>query len=340
MKKTDLAKTLTHFLSQYLPGQRNVSTNTIKSYRDTFKQLLIFCDTELRISPKYLTLSKIKAETIQDFLTWLEKSKGISINTRNQRLAAIHSFYRYAQAENPEIMFECQKILCIPFKKRQTKAIDYLHQDSLKLLFQQPDTKTQKGRRDLTMMVLLYDTGARIQELIDLKVGDIRLAKPATVSLTGKGNKKRYVPIMGKTCDLLKNYLEENRLLDNGKQNYPLFYNSRGQPFTRPGITYILEKNLKKAKELIPNTQFPDKLKPHMMRHTKAIHLLEAGVNLIYIRDLLGHVNISTTERYARTNSEIKRKALESAYMEVITGDVPGWDEDTDLLNWLREFCR
>ena len=340
MKQTDLAKTLTRFLSQYLPGQRNVSTNTIKSYRDTFKQLLIFCDTELRISPQYLTLSNIKAETIQDFLTWLETSKGISINTRNQRLAAIHSFYRYTQAENPEIMFECQKILCIPFKKRQTKAIDYLHQDSLKLLFQQPDTNTQKGRRDLTMMVLLYDTGARIQELIDLKVGDIRLAKPATVSLTGKGNKKRYVPIMGKTCDLLKNYLEENHLLDNGKQNYPLFYNSRRQPFTRPGITYILEKNLKKAKELTPNTQFPDKLKPHMMRHTKAIHLLEAGVNLIYIRDLLGHVNISTTERYARTNSEIKRKALESAYTEVITGDVPGWDEDTDLLNWLREFCR
>ena len=340
MKQTDLAKTLTHFLSQYLPGQRNVSTNTIKSYRDTFKQLLIFCDTELRISPQYLTLSNIKAETIQDFLTWLETSKGISINTRNQRLAAIHSFYRYTQAENPEIMFECQKILCIPFKKRQTKAINYLHQDSLKRLFQQPDTKTQKGRRDLTMMVLLYDTGARIQELIDLKVGDIRLAKPATVSLTGKGNKKRYVPIMGKTCDLLKNYLEENHLLDNGKQNYPLFYNSSRQPFTRPGITYILEKNLKKAKELTPNMQFPDKLKPHMMRHTKAIHLLEAGVNLIYIRDLLGHVNISTTERYARTNSEIKRKALESAYMEVITEDVPGWDEDSDLLNWLREFCR
>lgn len=340
MKKTDLAKTLTHFLSQYLPGQRNVSTNTVKSYRDTFKQLLIFCETELRISLQYLTLSKIKAETIQDFLTWLEKSKGICINTRNQRLAAIHSFYRYAQAENPEIMFECQKILCIPFKKCQIKEIDYLHQDCLKLLLQQPDTKKQKGRRDLTMMVLLYDTGARIQELIDLKVGDIRLAKPATVSLTGKGNKKRYVPIMGKTCDLLKNYLEENRLLDNGKQNYPLFYNSRRQPFTRPGITYILEKNLKKAKELTPNRQFPDKLKPHMMRHTKAIHLLEAGVNLIYIRDLLGHVSISTTERYARTNSEIKRKALESAYKEVITGDVPGWDEDTDLLNWLREFCR
>ncbi len=340
MKQTDLAKTLTQYLSQYLPGQRNVSTNTIMSYRDTFKQLLIFCDTEMNISPEYLTLSKIKAETIQNFLFWLEKSKRICINTRNQRLAAIHSFYRYVQTENPEFIFECQKILGIPFKKREIKTIDYLHQDSLKVLFEQPDTNTQKGRRDLTMMVLLYDTGARVQELIELKVGDIRLAKPATILLTGKGRKMRAVPIMGKSCDLLKNYLEENHLLDNGKQNYPLFYNSNRQPFTRPGITYILEKNLKKAKDLNPNILFPDKLKPHMMRHTKAIHLLEAGVNLIYIRDLLGHVNVSTTELYARTNSELKRKALESAYMEVVTQDVPVWDEDIDLLNWLREFCR
>jgi integrase/recombinase XerD len=340
MKLTDFAKTLTQYLSQYLPGHRNVSTNTIKSYRDTFKQLLTFCNTELNISPEFLTLDKIKTETIQNFLLWLEKSKGISINTRNQRLAAIHSFYRYVQLENPQIMFECQKILCIPFKKREIKPIDFLTQESIKILFEQPDTNTQKGRRDLTMMVLLYDTGARIQELIDLKVGNIRLSKPATVLLTGKGNKKRYVPIMGRTIDLIKNYLVENHLLDNGKQNHPLFYNSGRQPFTRPGITYILEKNLKKAKELYPEILFPDKLKPHMMRHTKAIHLLEAGVNLIYIRDLLGHVNVSTTEHYAKTNSEIKRKALESAYMEVVKQDVPVWDEDTDLVNWLQDFCR
>ncbi len=340
MKQTDFAKTLTRYLSQYLPGQRNVSMNTIKSYRDTFKQLLMFCDTQLNISPEYLTLNKIKTETIQNFLLWLEKSKEISINTRNQRLAAIHSFYRYVQSENPEIMFECQKILCIPFKKREIKPIDYLSQESLKLLFEQPDTDTTKGRRDLTMMVLLYDTGARVQELIDLKVCNIRLSKPATVLLTGKGNKKRYVPIIGKTSDLLKNYLEENHLLDNGKQNHPLFYNSGRHPFTRPGITYILEKNLKKAKELNPEILFPDKLNPHMMRHTKAMHLLEAGVNLIYIRVFLGHVNVTTTELYAKANSDMKRKALESAYIEVVTEDVPPWSEDKDLLNWLQSFCK
>ncbi|MFZ3579523.1 tyrosine-type recombinase/integrase [Virgibacillus sp. DJP39] len=340
MKQTDFAKTLTRYLSQYLPGQRNVSTNTIKSYRDTFKQLLIFCNTELNISPEFLTLNKLKSETILTFLLWLEKSKRVSINTRNQRLAAIHSFYRYVQLENPEIMFECQKILCIPLKKREIKPIDYLDQECLKLLFEQPNTNSKKGRRDLTIMVLLYDSGARIQELIDLKVGEVRLSKPATVLLTGKGGKKRYVPIIGKTSDLLENYLKENHLLDNGKQDHPLFYNSARLSFTRPGITYILEKYLKEAKELNPEKQFPGKLKPHMVRHTKAMHLLEAGVNIIYIRDLLGHVNVSTTEHYARANSEVKRKALESAYVEVVKQDIPVWDEDKDLLNWLQEFCR
>lgn len=340
MKQTDFAKTLTQFLSRYLPGQRNVSTNTIKSYRDTFKQLLMFCDTELHISPEYLTFNKIKTETIQNFLLWLEKTRGVSINTRNQRLAAIHSFYRYTQSENPEIMFECQRILGVPFKKRETKPIDYLSLESIKFLFEQPNTATIKGRRDLIMMVLLYDTGARVQELIDLKVGNVRLSKPATILLKGKGNKKRYVPIMGKTSDLLKSYLEENHLLDNGKQNHPLFYNSSRHPFTRPGITYILEKNLKKAKELNPETIFPNKLKPHMIRHTKAMHLLEAGVNLIYIRDFLGHASVTTTEHYAKANSDTKRKALESAYVEVVTGDVPPWSEDKDLLNWLQNFCK
>ncbi len=340
MKETDFAKTLTRFLSQYLPGQRNLSTNTIKSYRDTLKQLITFIDSELHIHPEHLTFNQIQAETIQSFLKYIGISKKVSINTRNQRLAAIHSFYRYVQLENPEIMFECQRILSIPFKKGEIKPIDYLTEESLRYIFDQPNTNTAKGRRDLTMMVVLYDTGARVQELIDLKVEDIRLSKPATILLTGKGRKKRYVPIMGKTYDLLKNYLEENHLLDNGKQNHPLFYNTNRYPFSRPGITYILEKNLKKAKQLNPEILFPDKLKPHIMRHTKAIHLLEAGVNLIYIRDILGHVSVTTTEHYARVNSDLKRKALESAYMEVVSKDIPIWDEDTNLLNWLQNFCR
>jgi integrase/recombinase XerD len=340
MKQTDFARTLSRFLAEYLPNQRNVSTNTIKSYRDTFKQVLVYYDSELNIKPEHLTFKKIKSENIRDFLTWLEQKRKVGINTRNQRLAALHSFYRYTQSEHPEIMFECQRILGIPFKKRAKKTIEFLSQECLKYILEQPDTSKKRGRRDLTIMATLYDTGARVKELIDLKTSDVRLTKPATITLTGKGNKRRSVPIMEKTRDLLENYLKENRLLENGNQDHPLFYNSNRHPFTRPGITYVLEKYLKQAKISHPEVLFSGSLHPHMIRHTKAMHLLEAGVNLIYIRDLLGHVNITTTEIYLRVNTETKRKALESVYIEVVTQDIPVWDEDTDLLNWLQDFCR
>ena len=339
MKQTDFARTMTNFLSKYLPGQRNLSTNTIKSYRDTFKQLLIFCDSEMDIKPEYLTFGKMKVETIKDFLNWLEKVRKVSINTRNQRLAALHSFFSYTQSENPENMFECQRILGIPFKKRAKRPIDYLSQENLKCILAQPYTSKKKGRRDLVLMATLYDTGARVQEIIDLKIADVRLTKLATITLTGKGNKKRCVPIMGKTCSLLDNYINENHLLENGNQNHPLFYNSIRHPFTRAGVTYILQKYLKQAKKAYPEVLFPESIHPHMIRHTKAMHLLEANVNLIYIRDLLGHVNVTTTELYLRANTENKRIALESVYTEVVTQDIPVWYEDTDLLSWLQEFC-
>src|SRR5690625_1257364 len=191
MKQTDFARTLTRFLSDYLPSQRNVSSNTIKSYRDTFKQVLMFFGTELNIKPEYLTFEVINAEKIKDFLVWLENTRNVTINTRNQRLAAIHSFFRYAQSEHPENILECQRILGIPFKKGRKKTIEFLSQECLKLILEQPDTNKNKGRRDLTLMITLYDTGARVQELIDLKIRDVRLTKPATITLSGKGNKSR-----------------------------------------------------------------------------------------------------------------------------------------------------
>ena len=340
MKQTDFARALTCYLSKFLPGDRNVSTNTIKSYRDTFKQLLLYMNTECKIKPEYLTFSGINSKTIKDFLYWLENTRSVGINTRNQRLAAIHSFYRYVQSEYPEILFECQKILGIPFKKRQQTTIKHLTQENLKLLLKQPDITTQRGRRDLVIMVTLYDTGSRVQELIDLEVCNVRLSKPATITLTGKGNKRRCIPIMNKTRALLENYMNEEHLLENGKQNYPLFYNSRKHPFTRPGVTYILKKYFNIAKKSNSIVIFPKSIHPHMIRHTKAFHLLKSGVNLIYIRDFLGHVSVTTTEVYLRADTEIKRKALESMYIDVVSKDIPVWVEDTDLLNWLQNFCK
>lgn len=339
MKVTDFARTLTRFLSEYLPGQRNLSTNTIKSYRDTFKQLLIFYDKERNITPGNVTFARLDINAIYAFLDWLEKVRKVSVSTRNQRLAAIHSFYRYAQIENPELLLESQRILSMPFKRRIIMPVDYLMPEALKAMLEQPNKETKKGRRDLTLIVTLYDTGARVQELIDLRVRDVRIASPSVITLTGKGNKKRHVPIMSKTHLLLKNYMEEHKLNLNGKQDHPLFFNSRHYKFTRLGITYILKKYFSSAKKDKKDIVFPEKIHPHMLRTSKAMHLLDANVNLIYIRDFLGHVNITTTERYAKANSERKRKALEAAYVD-ITEDVPNWNEDKDLLNWLQEFCK
>ncbi len=339
MKQTDFAKTLTRYLTDFLPGQRNVSPNTIKSYRDTFKQYLIFMQEEQQIKPERISLASMTLLSIKDFLHWLETSKNVRISTRNQRLAAIHSFFRYAQTENPEILFECQRILGIPFKKNQLQTIPHLSMNQLAYLLEQPDTSTKRGRRDLALMAILYDAGARVQELIDLKVCEVRLAQPATITLSGKGNKKRNVPIMAKTRGLLEGYIAENHLLENGRRQSPLFHNSRYQAFTRPGITYILDKYFKQAKLSRVNEVFPDKLHPHMLRHSKALHLLESGVNLIYIRDLLGHVSVTTTEMYLKFDTELKRKALEAAYPQVMSPDAPAWEENTDILKWLQDFC-
>lgn len=267
MKQTDFAKTLSRYLTDFLPGQRNVSPNTIKSYRDTFKQYLMFMQEEQRIRPERISFASITTLSIKGFLKWIETSKNVSISTRNQRLAAIHSFFRYAQTENPEILFESQKVLGIPFKKKQQQTIPHLSMDQLAYLFEQPDSSTKRGRRDLALMVVLYDAGARVQELIDLKVCEVRLAQPATITLTGKGNKKRNIPIMAKTRTLLEGYMAENHLLENGRQQSPLFYNSRYQAFTRPGITYILNKYFKQAKLSHIEEVFPDRLHPHMLRH-------------------------------------------------------------------------
>lgn len=339
MKQTDFAKTLTRYMTDFLPGQRNVSPNTILSYRDTFKQYLTFMQEEQRIRPERISLASTTALSIKDFLQWLETSRNVCISTRNQRLAAIHSFFRYAQTENPEILFESQKILGIPFKRKQQPTIPHLSINQLAYLLEQPDTSTKRGRRDLALMAVLYDAGARVQELIDLKVCEVRLAPPVTITLTGKGNKKRNVPIMSKTGSLLEGYMAENHLLENGRQQSPVFYNSRYQAFTRPGITYILSKYFKQAKLSRITEVFPDELHPHMLRHSKALHLLESGVNLIYIRDLLGHVSVTTTERYLKSDTELKRKVLEAAYPQVVSRDAPAWEKNTDILQWLQDFC-
>jgi len=337
MKPTDFAYHLTCYLSKYLPGVMGVSSNTILSYRDTFSLLLKYCSLKKNIPAEKLTLDRLDKTLIEEFLEWLEYERNCTVSTRNQRLAALHSFFKYLQLERPHTLYQLQSILAIPVKKVQEKIIQYMSLNAIKILLDMPNKETKCGRRDLVLLSLIYDSGARVQEIADINVTDVRLASPATVTLTGKGNKTRVVPIMEPMANLIKLYLKENRLDLPHCSECPLFRNNAGKKLSRSGIAYILKKYFYEAKKLFPENM-PEKISPHMMRHSKAMHLLQSGVELIHIRDLLGHVSIQTTEVYARADSSMKRKALETAYENVVPNEIPEWQKNADLLEWLQNL--
>lgn len=337
MHPTDFAKHLTTFLTDFLPGQKNVSRNTIKSYRDTFKLLLHYCQEQEGIAAEAITMTTLSSYLILHFLEWVETMRHCSISTRNQRLAAVHSFFRYAQSEEPAGLYQFQQVIAIPVKKTGTSGIVHLTPEAMQLLLAQPETTTPGGRRHLTLMSVLYDTGARVQELIDLKVGDVILNNPAVIILTGKGRKTRRVPIMKGTVLLLERYLHEHNLGSSWKNDYPLFMNKQQKKLTQKGVAYIISVYAEQARRVSP--LIPAKVHPHLFRHSKAMHLLKAGVNLIYIRDFLGHTDIKVTEVYARADTETKRKAIEDACEDLIdVSNLPDWTKDQALLTWLSEL--
>ena len=336
MKTTDFAEHLAAFLTMYLPGQRGLSSNTIMSYRDTFKLVLLYTETR-GIRPERLTLAQFNSDFIEAFLTWLEKERGCSRSTRNQRLAAIHAFARYIHSKRPEYLFESQKIMDVRFKKQPEPQLPFFTPDIIQAILLQPDMATVYGRRDAVLLSLLYDSGARVQELCDLRVRDVRLQEPYTVTLTGKGDKTRSVPIMSDTAALLKKYITENKMTTTDKYDYPLFYNHQHGKLTRAGVTCILKKHSDSARKQCP--QIPKRVSPHVFgRHSKAMHMLQAGVNLVYIRDFLGHANLSTTEIYAKADVETKRAAIEKAAIKV-SPDLPDWAQDKSLMALLTTLC-
>jgi site-specific recombinase XerD len=337
MKPTDFAYYLTDFLSKYLPGIVGLSPNTIMSYRDTFSLLLEFCSEQKKIKPEKFSLDNLNRKLVEEYLEWLERTRKCIASTRNVRLAAIHSFCRYLQMEFPDYIHWVQQILSIPIKKTKKMSVEYLLLDAMKVLLKKPDKMKKEGRRDRVLLSLLYDSGARVQELADLKVGDIRTASPSTVKLTGKGNKSRIVPLMKPMTELLKQYLKENNLTEPYALDYPLFSNRSKDKLTRAGITYIVKKYAGEAIKENPEL-FPDTLSPHCFRHTKAVHLLQSGVNLVYIRDFLGHVDIKTTEMYAKIDGEMKRKALEKSNNNVVSDKLPEWQSNSELMTWLKSL--
>ena len=335
MKTANFATHMTDFLSHYLPELKNVSTNTISSYCDAFRLFLGYCQDIEDMKIEKLSLDDLTPELVDRFLQWLRTERNNGLSTRNQRLAAIHSFVKYLQTKEPRLLLNFQQILAIPVKKAERKAINPLTKETIALILRQPDTSTLSGRRDATILCFLYDTAARVQEVCDLRIEDVRFDHPAHVRIFGKGRKTRVVPILPATAQNLKNYLIETHMLTPEKSHMPLFLNRDGQKLTRAGVAYILNKYTKAASAIDPS--IPEKISPHLIRHTKAMHVYESDNDLIHVRDFLGHSDIKTTDIYARSSLAMKRKALERVTDSPVPS-MPSWQQNQDTMEWLKSF--
>ena len=332
---------LSKFLTDHLAGERDLSPQTIASYRDAIKLLLTWFRNVPAIPPEKLRLADLDRSTVLGFLDWLETERDNSPATRNQRLAVIKSFARYAAVERPEFLDQATQILAVRQKRTLATDMGHLSGDEVKALLAEPDPTTRRGLRDTVLLSMLYDTAARVQEICDLNTSDVRIARPMLVTLHGKGSKTRRVPLMDPTAQLVQDYLDRRDPHHGvGADADPLFTGPDHTRLTRWGITKVLTRHVNSLRRRDPAYAAGLNVTPHVIRRTRAMHLLQAGVNLIYIRDLLGHADVSTTEIYARADAETKRKAIESAYQSLTPEPLPNWTADQDLLEWLDHACR
>ncbi|WPV69651.1 tyrosine-type recombinase/integrase [Chitinophaga sp. LS1] len=339
MKQTQFAKYLTYFMVKYLVGERGCSKNTVAAYRDAISLFIIHMRDNHYIKVDHLEFIDITQERIVGFLEWLETERKCSISTRNVRLAAIHAFVRFLIYKSPDYMEEWQRILAIKVKRAPKATVVYLGADGMKLLLAQPDTSTPKGRRDLTLLSLMYDCAGRVQEIADLVPARVNFGKPTLLRVTGKGNKTRLIPLSDQATASLKIYMQENRLLEGKATEYPLFSNGRGSKLTLMAITMILKKYSAAARK-INQALIPANVSPHSLRHSKAMMLQQNGVNLICIRDFLGHESVTTTEIYARIDNRQKREAIEKTSLSPDLSEDPSWQKDKGLLNWLESLAK
>lgn len=338
MKPTNLSRYLSNYLLEYLPNTMGLSHNTITSRRDSYMLLFLYLQNERKIKPETAEINLLSKDLITEFLSWLESERSSSAATRNIRLSAIKSFFSYVQVQTPDYMYQCQQIMSIPLKKIPEKGLEYLTLDGVKAILDTIDTFNDKGLRDLTLLSLMYDSAARVQEIADLCIDDFRFDKPYTLRLTGKGCKTRIIPIMEPTAVLAKQYIDKYHNLKRLEKGIPFFYNRSGTKLTRAGISYILNKYVEKARATHPSL-IPQTVSPHGFRHSKSMHMLQAGVPLIYIRDYLGHVELTTTEIYAKCDTTQKREAIEAAYPDFRNKEVPVWQSNTNMMDWLKSLC-
>jgi len=330
--RDNFADHLEKFFS-HITLHRGLSKHTASAYSDAFLILFRYLKETKGLKPNQIAFHHLDKESINNFCDWIESTLGNSISTRNQRLTAIHAFFRYVQSEEPSRLALCRDILSIRMKKHCIKPPKYLSAEAMKAVLSAPDSSDHTGIRDLAILCLLYDSAARVQELVDLKVCDITIAKPSTIRVTGKGNKVRVIPILPETAKILDIYMKRH---DLSMQDSPLFTNRSKQSLTRVGINYILNKYVAEVKLKTPDL-IPISVTPHVVRHSKATHLLAAGVNLIYIRDLLGHSSVITTEIYATTNPEFLQKAIEDSALK--TTPLNSYtSKEKDMTDFLKRY--
>ena len=335
MIKPNFADYIYSYFMKYLPLQRGLSNNTASSYSCSLMLFFQYCKNERGIPYEKLTLEKIDKHQIENFLLWLEAKRNNCAASRNQRLSALKSIFQYIQSESVVYASLCRDIMSIREKKSPIVPPKYLSIEEMETLFSAPDIKTKHGRRNLVLLLLLYDSAARAGEIIELKLGDISFGKTPTIRLLGKGNKTRTVPITSKTADVLNGYVKEN---DIHKVDQLVFENRSHNKLTTTGISYILKKYIDVGRQLRPD-MFCMPASPHLLRSTKASHLIQSGVNIYYIRDFLGHSSVTTTERYARNNPEVVRNAIKKASNDLL-GDTVHYDknEKSALLEFLRKL--
>ena len=331
---TDFACLVSEFLTEYLPMQRNYSKNTVLSYRDALKLLVVFIADTKGIRLTDFTMKQFDRPLIMEFLEWL-RNRGVSVSTSNQRLAAIKAFAEYAGCQSIEYMAPLQMVQNIKSKKTSSKEIVFLSVEQTAKLINQPDLNTRTGLRHRTVMTLLYDSGCRVQELCDIRIRDVYTGSNPTVRLHGKGNKHRTVTISEKTATLVSEYIRRQR--NTALEDEPLIINRTHEKLSRDGVNYIIGKYVSEIRRTEPS--FPEKVHAHGFRHSKAMHMLAAGINIVYIRDFLGHEDISTTMIYSRADNRLKNEAINKLAPKV-TEDVnyQDWTKDQDLLSFLNSF--
>ncbi len=311
------------------------------SYRDAMKVLLTWLRDTEHIPPEKLRLADLDRPRILRFLDWLEAERACSAATRNQRLAVIKSFCRYTAVEQPDRLDQVTQVLAIRQKKTPDPQLGHLSGDEIKALLAEPGTANARALRDTTVLALAYDTAARVQELCDLDVADVRRSDPMTVAIRGKESKIRYLPVMGPTARLVTDYLQRRGPHPGvGADTDPLFHGPNHSRLTRSGLAKLLSRHVQAVRTRNPGWAPGPRVTPHTLRRSRAMHLIQAGVNLIYIRDLLGHADVSTTEIYARADAETKRKAIENAYQPLTPDALPDWTLDATLIGWLDSMAR